>query len=382
MKSKKTNKPGLYYLEPTYPNLPPIWKMNQRPDKNAGYEGAKILTKRPRRYTIMGIHEAGKSNLNETIAVNHSHVIDIFGSRDNENLCWARDGSPFSKSVLFICGDNTEIDSSWDFKTVSEVTIQDIERYKAVVTCDRFYSSQETKFKSIEELTSVFYERLSWNQGDIMFLLLREAMSLIYSKQSLGVQESAAKAALLTFLRELRHFGVSFGADSLRWTGIDKEIRDLSDYIFFKQIGDANLPKDKEYLYKFAHPTWFRKMPKDQFLLNCKTGDIATGKLGLLPFHKEEGVNLLAELGITITHGVELEESTNQNVGDKEHADIIADYIQTGSMIQTSENIGRGTGTVSRHVTKHNRDVVQYGVCKVCDRVGAACKNVIVDTSR
>jgi hypothetical protein len=327
---------------------------------------------RPRRYSILGLAESGKSALNEYLAHFHPKIIDIFGSRDNENLCWLRESSPVENPLL-VCGDNTDIDSKWPYKHVSELTIQDIDGHDATITCDAFYSDQDTKFQDIQRICDLLYQRKSWDKegGDIIYLVIREAMSLLYSKVSLGVGEKEAKAAILTFLRELRHFGVSFGADSLRWTGIEKEIRDLADYTFFKQIGEVGLPKDKRYIYNYVEPKTFAHMKPWESIVLHKTGALAYVATPLPPWHKQEGINLLQELEIIITNRAVIIEDGPTKIGDREHEQIVREYSKTLSMQTVSDLVHRSKSTISQVVQKHNRTVEKLGQCDACSRIGS-----------
>ena len=325
---------------------------------------------RPRRYLLLGLAESGKSNLNETFACYHPKKLDIFGSRDNENLLWCRRGSPVD-DILLVTGPNTDINCSWDTKRVDDVTIRDIEAHEATVTCDAFHSSQPVKFMSIAKLSDLLYMRKTWRKGDIIYLLLRETMSLLYSRIALGEGEKEAKAALLTFLRELRHFGVSFGADSLRWTGIELELRDLADVTIFKQLGEKGLPKDKRYLYKYIQPKTFAHMRPHEFVGLSKTGAIFYGQSPLLKFHKEEGVDLLRELSIRVTHGEEIVETVQGKIGDREHEHLLRVYLEQESMENAARITGRGQITISRHVRYHNKQIVQTGRCERCARIGS-----------
>ncbi|MCX6649986.1 MAG: hypothetical protein NTV61_11495 [Candidatus Bathyarchaeota archaeon] len=325
---------------------------------------------RPNRYLFVGLAGCGKSNLNEHFAANHRRVLDIFSSRDNESLCWLRKSSPFDDILLF-GGDNSVVESSWPYKKVSDLRISDFTSHEAVVTADAFYTSQEVKFASIQQAADLLYLRKSWKQGDIIYLLLRETMSLLYSRISLGQGEKEAKAALLTFLRELRHFGVSFGADSLRWTGIEKELRDLADYTIFKQLGEKGLPADKRWLYTLVRPQTFAHMKPNESIVVSKEGSVAYLKTPLLPYHKQEGVNLLDELGISVSFSEEIEDTTSTRLGDREHESLVRAYLELESMEDTAKKVRRGLATVSRQVAAHNSDFDTLGQCRRCARLGS-----------
>jgi len=324
---------------------------------------------RPRRYLLLGIPESGKSALNEAFAEHHPRIMDLYGSRDDENLCWCRDTSPID-DILLIHGDNTSVSASFDAKKVSDFTARDIRNYEGIVTCHSFYSSQKAKLMALQQISDALYGRRSWREGDIVYLLMRETMNVLYTRMSQGLGEKEAKADLLYFIRELRHFGFSIGADILRWTGADKELRDLADYTIFKQIGEKGLPSDKRYLYNYVHPVAFAQMKPHQFVALRKDGAIALGSFKLPRYHKEEGVDLLHELGITIEHSEEPEDSTPQRVGDLEHAAIVQAYESGLSMEKIAKMKHRSSRTIHRQVNYHNEMVVKYKICDKCRRAG------------
>lgn len=336
---------------------------------------------RPRRYILLGLPESGKSATNEVFAERHPHILDLYGSKDDENLCWCRDTSPID-DILLIHGDNTSVDASFETRKFSDFKINDIENYEAVVTCHSFFSSDEMKFTSIQKLSDHLYDRRSWKRGDIVYLLMRETMNVLYARTSQGVGEKEAKADLLYFIRELRHFGFSIGADILRWTGTDKEMRDLADFMIFKQIGEKGLPKDKRYLYRYIHPVTFAQMKPWEFCGLRKDGAIAWCNNSLPKYHKEEGVDLLEELDIRIEHSEEPIESTAQQIGDNEHIKIVQMYQADTSMENVSDIVKRSLSTVSRHVNSHNNDVKKYGYCEQCKRGNGDLMDVVLRNER
>lgn len=339
---------------------------------------------RPRRYMFLGIPESGKSVLNEDLALRHRHIWDLYGSKDNEGLCWCRKMSPID-DILLIHGDNTDLTSSWDHKSVSKVTMHDLEQYEAVLTCNSFYSSEPVKFDGIELLVNQLFSRAEWDPGikngghgehaDLIYLLMREMMNVIYAKINTGMNEKDAKASLLYFIREMRHFGVSVGGDTLRWTGIDKEFRDLADYTFFKRLGEKGLPREKWFIYNYVKPKAFALMPKNKFVCLRVDGAIAWGENenaaygGDPPFHKPEGLDIIKELDIRITHGAEVVKSTAGLVGETEHARIMELYQTEGTSRKVGAKIGRSNSTVADQVRVHNSEVEIYGACRRCKRL-------------
>ena len=335
---------------------------------------ARFDFNRPVTYLVMGNRNTGKSAFIEVLAENHDNtIIDLYGSKDNENLCWCRKTSPID-DILLVHGDNTTVTASFDTAPISDVNLSTLEGYKAVVTCNSFFSSDNIKFDALEKLTGVLYERTQWNKGHLMFMAFRETMDLIYSKMHQGVGEKDAKAQLLYFMRQLRHFGVSVGADMLRWTGIDKELRDLSEYIVFKKIGYKGLPRDLRFIYKYVNPITFRYMKHNQIVMLQENGNMSLGKFDLPKYHKEEGVDLLRELDITISHSAAPESSTQQKIGDMEHFIIMELYKKHQSYRVVSEHLPeagyeqRSISSIGYQVTQHNKAVKQKGSCDRCNR--------------
>lgn len=326
----------------------------------------KILWNRPNTFLTLGLRDTGKSTLTELLAVHHDKIIDLYGSKDNENLCWCRDTSPID-DILLVHGENSEVDSSWDSMPVNELTLKDIESHEALVTCNSFFSSDEVKYLSCTQILTTLYSRFEWEK--LMFVLMRESIDVLYSRLNRGKGEKDIKIETMTFQRQLRHFGVSFGLDLLKWTGLDREIRLLSDYTILKKVGWQSLPYELSWIGSYVAPSTFRYLDKDEFILLSSDGAIGYCQSPPIKWHKEEGVDLLKELGIEINHREEIERSTKQKVGDKEHAAIIKKYDDTQSMITVSNEVGRSLSTVSFHVSFHNEAIDEYGYCPRCNRV-------------
>jgi len=328
--------------------------------------------KRPSVYNICGIKDSGKSMLNEALALRHPRIIDLMSSRDNESLCWLREKSPIDDAILIV-GDNVDLDCSWEYKQISDVTLNDILDHEVTVTCHSFYHSPAEKFLGIQSITNLLYDRLGWTPGNLIYIIIRESNSFLYSRTKQGIRMKDAKADFIFFTRELRHFGCSVGIDLLRWTGTDKDLRDNSEFTIFKQVGSKGLPSDKKYLYSYFHPYVFSQMKPWQFVLERADGALGWGQCPELDFHKEEGVNLLAELGIKINMGDAVIESTMNKIGDREHEQIVNAYIVMNpkSMEKLAKAKHLSKSTVGSHIGKHNREIKKYGKCSICQRLGS-----------
>jgi len=292
-------------------------------------------------------------------------VIWCGNSRDNENLAWARKTSPID-DILMITGDSVDLDCSWDTVKVSDLTYNKMNEYEVALTCDSFYVNQMDRFKSIEKIIDNFWDRLAWKLP--ICVIVREASSFIYSRIKQGARQQEAKADFIYWQREMRHFGYTLFIDTIRWTSVDKEMRDLADYLIIKKLGPQGLPYDIKWLYKFVNPLAMAALPPQFFLLLTESAAIGFGMSQLPVFHKEEGVNLLAELDIKITMGEMLEEGSLRRVGDLEHAEIIREYNELKSIRKVQKKIRRSTQTIHRHIREHNRNVLHSGTCPKCKR--------------
>lgn len=327
---------------------------------------------RPGVWNICGIKDSGKSMLNECFALRHHKIVDLMASRDNESLCWLRDSSPID-DILLVVGDNVDLDCSWDYIPISKLTLKDIQDYECTVTCNSFYHNQEKRFLGVQTMINLFYGRLGFTPGQIIYIIIRESNSFLFSRIKQGVRMKDAKADFIFFSRELRHFGCSTGIDLLRWTGTDKDLRDNSDYIIFKQIGGKKLPSDKAFLYSYFAPVTFSRMKPQNFVLEKKDASLAWGTSPALAFHKEEGVNLLAEIGIKIHLGDEVDTGSPTRLGDKEHVAIVASYLDIGctSIRKVSQKLHYSTSTITSHLKEHNKSIEDTGTCTKCRRLNA-----------
>ena len=318
-------------------------------------------------YLILGKKGSGKSALLELLSLYYPKIIDLFGSRDDEGLAYCRKNSPID-NILLIHGDNVDLDCSWDTTPVSKLTYKKILDYEVVIPSFSFFSGNAGRFVGINKLMSLFWERRKWKKP--IFVGVREASSFIYSRvKQEGVNMKMAKSDFIFWQREMRHFGYSLGIDTIRWTSIDKEMRDLADWLVIKKVGPQGIPDDLDFLYRYIDPMSMAGLPPDKFMLLTENASIAWGQSDYPAFHKEEGVDLLEELGIQISYGEEIEESSVQRIGDEEHEKIIRLYSEENSMSKISKNIHRSAARVHDHIHKHNKAVMENGFCNKCRRV-------------
>ncbi len=184
-----------------YKEMPPITIKPVR--WNASFRGFK----RPSVYSICGIKDSGKSMLNEALALRHPMILDLMASRDNESLCWLRDTSPIDDALLIV-GDNVDLDCSWDYKHVSDVTLHDILSHEVTVTCNSFYHNDAEKFRGVQVLTNLLYGRLGWRAGHLLFIIIRESNSFLYSRTKQGIKIEGRQGRFHFFHPRVKTFRV------------------------------------------------------------------------------------------------------------------------------------------------------------------------------
>lgn len=330
----------------------------------------------PSVWFVLGARGSGKSSLLEHLGENyleHQHaVFDLFGSRDGENLAWLRSPHVQDKRVLLVKGDNVDVNCSWEIRNVASLTVQDLDRYDIIISSSPFYINIDQEFQYAAKLTDLLYKRIHWRK--LLYVIVREAANLYYSRLKVSENQTLAKSQMVYFIRESRHFGAALGMDSLRYYAIDIDLRNVSDYTFFKSQGVLGLSRDLKWLYKYFDPRLVRDMPANYFILVTRIGCLGYGVFPEIPWHKKEGEDLIRKLDFKIEYGEPLKESvfrgTFTTVSDKEHAEIIRKYVEGLSMIRIAELMSRSSRTVALHVHTHDMKIEESGECDVCKRVG------------
>jgi hypothetical protein len=330
----------------------------------------------------------GKSALLETIVDKHDKynfhcgkVIDIFASRDNENLAWLRHDR-FKNGALLLHGDSAHVSCEWDQKKISEVTLKDFQEHKTIISAPSFYGEIKEEWYAISKITNLLWKR-KVNKREPWCIAVREGTSLLYSRLGLGDNQSQAKAMFTYACREFRHSGCALVIDILRLMGLDIEVRALADQIFLKAHGIEALPQSLNFIYK--HYDMFvdiMKMPEWCFIVLTKNGGIGNGRFNLPYWHKEKYEDLFTSLNINIEYGDKINYGErNRDVSDFEHANIMM-VRTTGVAISKIANGGkfdvdgtkielraRSSATATKHIHKHNDDIKALGYCDTCKRV-------------
>jgi len=58
-------------------------------------------------------------------------------------------------------------------------------------------------------------------------------------------------------------------------------------------------------------------------------------------------------------------------LSDRDHAEVIKAYVDTGKVSETQRLCGRARGTVYRHIQRYNLSIKRKGFCDRCKRVKA-----------
>jgi len=344
----------------------------------------KLQFTHPQVWFSQGVRGSGKSTLLEYIAMKHMEknavILDCFASADGENLAWLR--APFIEdlNVCLLKGANVDVVSSYDVKEVENLGLHDLEKYDLLISSRPLYVNKDHEFFAVGKLTNILYRRFYHKR--LLCLLAREASNLWYSRIKVSETQADSKSEAIYLLRESRHFGISLLLDSLRYLSIDKDVRELCDFVFLKSQGISGLSEDLKFLYRFFSPSFVRSMQPWEFILICRRGGLAVGHFPFHDWHKREKENIIKAVELKIEYGQVLElpkaKGSGQSVGDQEHSQIIMMYGEEGlSMNKIATQLGRSTRTPKQHIDKHNVAVQRSGFCAVCRRVGNSLQDKI-----
>lgn len=322
----------------------------------------------PKTFLIVGQKGSGKSTLLESCALRYVKVIDLFGSRDNEGLAWLRYVP--KDQVLFVVGDSVEIRGRWNQIKVKNLTLKEISKYALVLSVSAFYSDINEEFHGLNEIIyKCLYRRAHWREP--WFLMVREASNFIYARIKISMNQSVAKWDFIYLLRESRHMGYAVGVDTIRWTSIDKEIRDVCDYIFVKRVGIQGLPYDLRFVYAYIDPPSLMNPPPHAFVLVSGRGPIGVGRFDFVEWHKKERDDLLSEFRIKPKYGdvPDYGSPTRNWLNDFDHGDLITRRKSGLSYHKIARETQRSAKTVHEHIKKHNAEVFARGYCVRCRRI-------------
>jgi hypothetical protein len=298
-------------------------------------------------------------------------VYDVFGSVTGEGLAWLR--APFIKdlNVCLLKGSNVDVSCEWDVKEATKLSLNDFYKYDLVISARPLYLSRDQEYACVGATTNLLYNRFSWHR--VICMLVREASSLWYSRLAVSAKQTDLKSESVYMLRESRHLGVALALDSLRYMGIDKDVRSHIDFMLIKACGIEGLADELKFLYSFFNPAWVQNMASHEFIIVNRRGPLGVGWCPMVEWHAREGENLLSQLGFKIEYGEALNEGedkgTFQTVSDVEHGQIITIYATENlGMEKVGEKVGRSNKTVCAHIHKHDKAVKRSGFCGPCKR--------------
>lgn len=322
----------------------------------------------------LGIQGAGKSSLLEVYAVRFQKIIDLFGSSDGESLCWCKpEFSTFFKQkynrepkILLIYGNGKKLACKFESLHIDELTLKDIQEHDITTTTQMFHADLQEYYGTIGKIIEILEKRLFWD--DPWALTIREAGDWGRARTKVVKDDEGAKRDLIRFYRQNRHHGLAVLMDTLRWTNLDKELRDLSNYICIKKIGIQLLPKDLRFLYRYWKPRSLMKLPSHLFGIITDNRSIGVGTFEYPTWHKATKENILKTTAIEIqdTETGERTDERRYGVGDLDHAEIIEKYIQLQSIRKVCKEMVRSTSTVSNHIKDHNLAIKRVGECQKC----------------
>lgn len=337
----------------------------------------RIYFNRPHTWLILGVRGSGKSSQLEHVAEHYldkGHcVLDLFASRDGENLAWLRSRWAKEKRILLIHGDGIKVKSEFDVKNVGKVGLKDFTDYDILISATPLYASADQQFLETNKLTNLLYKRFTWKR--LVYALVREASNLYYSRLKVSENQLQAKASFIYMIREARHMGVALGLDTLRFYSVDIDIRRLADYTILKSQGVQGLTKDLHFLYSIFEPHMVRRMRPEQFLIVTKMGNIGMGVFPEVPWHKKEKENIIKAVSLDIEHerpsGAKEDEQRGSyyRVGDATHAKIISLHVEGIGYQKIADELKIASSrTPYNHVGLHNRSVKSNRYCPRCRR--------------
>lgn len=330
-----------------------------------------IPFKKPLTFLNVGLKDSGKSTLLECCALRYGgegRIFDLFGSRDNEGLAWGRVIS--KNEMLFITGDSVQVRGRWNQICVKDVYPALLRKNKVVLSVSAFFGDLDEEFYGLDKFMDVLYKKTHWKVPEL--ILMREASNYIYARIKKGKHQDEAKADFIYLLRESRHMGYAVGVDTIRWTSIDKEVRDVSDITFIKRVGTLGLPHDLKFVYRYIAPPALMNPPPEFFAVVSNRGPIGIGKFDYVEWHKREKDDLINELGLRFERGEvpDYGDKARGWLSDHEHGDIITRRQSGTSMHRIAEEIHRSPYTVNSHIKKHNQAVQsKRGYCIKCRRI-------------
>jgi len=197
-------------------------------------------------------------------------------------------------------GDLVEVKSGHESIPAMKFRFSDLERGDIFISASPLYSDMDEEFNAVNRILDVLWKRHYWTEP--IFVVMREAANLIYSRIKVRKNQVMAKAEALYMMRESRHCGLALGLDSIKHTNIDIDIRTLTDYLVIKNTGMHGLPQDLWWVYRTFDPHALRKLRPREFVILDRRGHLGIGTFGLPQWHKREAENILSATGVELRY--------------------------------------------------------------------------------
>lgn len=264
----------------------------------------KVSYTKPNTWFVMGIRGSGKSSFLEHVGIEYlkrgACIVDLFGSRDGEGLAWLRSPYIRTRRILLLHGGVKALcsKSNVDIKHFEDFSLSDIEKYDIIISSSPLYFDIEEEYDAVNTVVDRLYKRFKWRR--LVYVIVREASQLYYSRLKISENQAVAKANFVYLLREARHMGIALGLDTLKFKAIESDVRMLSDYLVLKQLGLFGLPDDLTWLYSFFNPLKLQNLEKGYFIIITRKGSIGIGYFKYPKWHKKEKENIIEKVGLKI----------------------------------------------------------------------------------
>lgn len=333
--------------------------------------GSSVSPRNMATHRILGDRFTGKSALLEAILTRHlqngSTIYDLFGANDNEMLAWL--DSPMRDRVVLIHGAGVKLQCGFETKAVKEVDPKHIEDQKILVTSRAFHRKRADDFyfyTALYALTRKFRERDSFNRVDCIGI--READEFISSTK---VSNSArvridADEEFAKFHNQMYHYGYALVLDQHRDVEVQKKVRQLSTYMYFKNMGDIEIPRPW-WPFRYLDPDrLLRRLSPGQFVIKTNKQSLGVGIFKLPPWHITRGSGILQRHNIvpidTFTGKSIIEEEVPGGGKGVELSSEVKEKVVTlaaGGMKQVdiAEQLGVSQPAISQLLRKHREGV-------------------------
>jgi hypothetical protein len=310
--------------------------------------------------SIGGIRGGGKSALLFNIAAHWPKVIGLYGALDDEVLALLRAHKYLGKweRALILGPEGVSVTSSWDYKYYGDLTFNDMQNYEVIVMPQRIHRFPKTFSMGCEYVSNFLLRRPK--VSEYWFLCITEAANILWARQSLkNAKLENAKSYLVWLLRQLRHVGIAVGLDSQYLLALDKEVRNISDYTFLKNLGAFSLPRDLEWVYRYVTPWAMRALYPNEFVAVDKFSGTYAGWFRLPPWHKQPKEDIYESLGIRYEFG----DPEMRSVDIPRHSAEMEDLVIEEEIVKAYTDSARKDSYMSikgtARATGHDRDTVR-----------------------